>query len=697
MSADIANVVWANIVWAPLVPWEVLAALGAAAAFVLGYGAFRRARGVVWRVLSTAFLLAALFNPSLVFEEREPQSDVAVVVVDESPSQDIGQRKQRTDSALASIERRLKAEKNLELRIVHAGAADRESVDDPGTRLFEALSRALGDIPRQRLAGIVLLTDGQVHDAETASALGLEAPVHMLLTGERNEADRRLVLQSGSPYAIVGRPVEIEFRVEDAPDAKGTVRVTIRRDGNPARTVAVPANGEGRAEITLDHAGPAVLEIEAEPGPDELTLDNNRAVLTLNGVRDRLKVLLVSGEPHPGERTWRTLLKSDPAVDLVHFTILRPPEKQDNTPLNELSLITFPVRELFEVKLHQFDLVIFDRYRRRGVLPLEYYANIAEYVRKGGALLLAAGPPDATPLSAFQTPLGEILPAQPTGRVIEAGYRPALTAIGKRHPVTAELSGAPEGGERWGRWFRQIEATAEGGTVLMDGPGKRPLLVLDRQGDGRVAVLLSDQIWLWARGYEGGGPEAELLRRIAHWLMKEPELEENALRASVRGKRLEVVRRSLEVGKKTVTVTGPSGKEQSLELNEESAGRAVGGMPIEGPGLYRVKDKNKTAFAAAGSPNPLETSDVRTTEAKLAPIAAATGGGVFWLADGVPEIRRLPGGEEFADTAGKPWLGLRANEDFVVLGARRVPLAPALAILALVLIPLTFGWWREGR
>lgn len=692
MNADVAN-----IVWTPFVPWEFLAALGGLLAVLLAYGALRRARGIFWRAISAAILLAALFNPSLVYEEREPQNDIAVIVVDDSPSQDIGDRAKQRDTALAAIEQKLKSEPNLEVRVVHAGVADRGSTEDPGTRLFEALGRSLGDVPRERLAGVVLLTDGQVHDADTAESLGITAPIHALLTGARGESDRRLVVESGSPYAIVGKPVEIKFRIEDAPSAKGSARVTIRRDGNPVRTVTVPVNGEGKATLTLNRAGPAVIEIEAEPGPNELTLDNNRAVLTLNGVRDRLKVLLVSGEPHPGERTWRTFLKSDPSVDLVHFTILRPPEKQDNTPLNELSLITFPVRELFEVKLSQFDLVIFDRYRRRGVLPLSYYANIAEYVRKGGALLLAAGPPDATPLSAFQTPLGEVLPAQPTGQILEAGYRPALTATGKRHPVTAELSGAPEGGEKWGRWFRQIEATAKGGTVLMEGPGKRPLLILSREGEGRVAVLLSDQIWLWARGFEGGGPEAELLRRISHWLMKEPELEENDLRATVRGSRLEVVRRSLEGGKKAVTVTTPSGKETTLELTEEVAGRAMGTMPIEGPGLYRVKDKNRTAFAAAGSPNPLETSDVRATEAKLAPIAAATDGGLFWLTDGQPEIRRVAGGRPMKGSPSAPWIGLRANESFVVLGTRRVPLAPAFAVLALVLLPLAFGWWREGR
>ena len=128
-------------------------------------------------------------------------------------------------------------------------------------------------------------------------------------------------------------------------------------------------------------------------------------MVSIDGVRDKLRVLLVSGEPHAGERTWRNLLKSDASVDLVHFTILRPPEKQDGTPINELSLIAFPTRELFQQKINEFQLIIFDRYARQGVLPIIYFDNIARYVRDGGAVLVAAGPDYASPTSIWRTPL----------------------------------------------------------------------------------------------------------------------------------------------------------------------------------------------------------------------------------------------------------------------------------------------------
>src|SRR5207302_1897653 len=220
-------------------------------------------------------------------------------------------------------------------------------------------------------------------------------------------------------------------------------------------------------------------------------------------------------EPHAGERVWRNILKSDPSVDLVHFTILRPPEKQDGTPIRELSLIAFPIRELFDVKLDDFDLIIFDRYSRRGIIPQAYVENVVRYVRKGGAFLEAAGPSFGTPMSLYRTPLGEILPTEPTGNVYEDGFKPQLTEAGRRHPVTEDLSGAGKPGETpsWVRWFRQVEARVHHGTTVMNGDHSAPLLVLDRVGKGLVAQLLSDQLWLWARGFEGGGPQAELLRR----------------------------------------------------------------------------------------------------------------------------------------------------------------------------------------
>jgi hypothetical protein len=458
----------------------------------------------------------------------------------------------------------------------------------------------------------------------------------------------------------------------------------------------VPVDRDVPLPVAIDHGGPNVIEIEVEPGAQELTLQNNRAVVVVNGVRDRLRVLLVSGEPHAGERVWRNILKSDPSVDLVHFTILRPPEKQDGTPIRELSLIAFPIRELFDVKLDEFDLIIFDRYSRRGVIPQAYLENVARYVRNGGAFLEAVGPSFGTPLSLARTPLGAILPTEPTGNVFEEGFKARVTDLGSRHPVTEDLSGAgkPGGEPTWGRWFRQVEARVHHGTTLMSGDHGDPLLVLDRVGKGRVAQLLSDQMWFWARGFEGGGPQAELLRRLAYWLMKEPDLEENDLRAVVEGDRLMVTRQSLEPDDRPVAVTMPDGSTRNLTLSPDTGGRSAGSLPITEMGLYRVADGNRTALAAAGPLNPVEFADVRTTPEKLAPVVTATGGGVFWVGNGtMPEIRRVS--RERA-AAGRNWMGLRANGDYTVTGFSEVPLLPGIVVLLLIVGGLLAAWRREG-
>ncbi len=497
----------------------------------------------------------------------------------------------------------------------------------------------------------------------------------------------------------------LSIRVEDLPvpqgkaegKAEGQARVTWRKDGAAPHQMMVPIGRDVPLAIPIDHGGPNVLELEVEPGPRELTLANNRAVVVVNGVRDRLRVLLVSGEPHAGERVWRNILKSDPSVDLVHFTILRPPEKQDGTPIRELSLIAFPIRELFDVKLEDFDLIIFDRYSRRGIIPQAYVENVVRYVRKGGAFLEAAGPSFGTPLSLFRTPLGEILPTEPTGNVYEEGFKPRLTDIGRRHPVTEGLSGAGKPGEEpgWGRWFRQVEARVHNGTAVMSGERGDPLLVLDRVGKGRVAQLLSDQMWLWARGFEGGGPQAELLRRLVYWLMKEPDLEENDLRAMIEGDRLVVTRQSLEPDDRPVTVTLPDGTTQSLTLSPDHGGRSTGTLAIAQMGLYRVSDGAHTALAAAGPLNPVEFADVRATPDKLGPAARASGGGVFWIGNGsIPEIRRVAAGRA---ASGQHWMGFRENGDYVVTGFSELPLIPAFAALLLTIGLLIAAWRREGR
>jgi hypothetical protein len=685
------------ISWAPLIPWAVVIGLAAAALALVLAAWYRRAGGATLRALGYAILLLILANPSLITEERDPIDDLVIVVADRSQSQTIAPRTEQTDETVAHLLRALDTLEATEIQLVEAGAEGIAEAAE-GTRLFEALGGRLQSLPRDRVAAVFMVSDGQVHDVpDSLAKLGIEAPLHLLLTGRENEKDRRLIVREAPSFAIIGKPVPIAFTIEDQSGGKdsGTfARVTISQDGEALETFRAPLGVEQHVEVTLTRRGVSLIEIEAEAGPDELSTVNNRAAVLVHGVRDRLKVLLVSGEPHPGERAWRNILKSDPAVDLVHFTILRPPEKQDGTPIRELSLIAFPTRELFEVKLHEFDLIIFDRYRRRGVLPSLYLDNIARYVEQGGAMLEAVGPTFATPLSIYRTPLGRILPGEPTSEVFEQPYRPSLTDVGNRHPVTRPLR-PDESEPAWGRWFRQVAVHKRSGHALMEGVEDQPLLILARVGDGRVAQILSDHMWLWSRGFDGGGPQTELLRRIAHWLMKEPELEEEVLRAEIQGDRLMIERHSLSVDIPDVEVSAPSGESRVIELEEIEPGIGEAQVPADELGLYRVSDGERTALAAAGPLNPKEFEDLRASADHIGPLVDASGGGLLSLATAdPPTVRKVRPGRSMA---GRGWLGVEDKGRYVVTGVRQTSLLPALLVLLVTLAVLLAAWHREGR
>jgi hypothetical protein len=648
------------------------------------------------RAIALALFVLALANPSITREDREPLTSVAAVVVDKSPSQEFGERLQQTEAVRAALAERLGRIPGLEVRFVEAGQADGET---DGTRLFTALSAAFSDVPHDRVAGAIFITDGRVHDVPgEVAALGFAAPVHALITGHKDERDRRVVLVTAPRFGIVGQTQTITFRIEDQGAPRGPAQVTVRRDGEPieSRTVRVGANSN--ITVPIPHAGANIIEIEASALDGELTLVNNRAVVSIDGVRDKLRVLLVSGEPHAGERTWRNLLKSDASVDLVHFTILRPPEKQDGTPINELSLIAFPTRELFQQKINEFQLIIFDRYARQGVLPIIYFDNIARYVRQGGAVLVAAGPDYASATSIWRTPLDVILPAEPNGRTSDGAFHPRLTDLGKRHPVTRGLEGAGDDPPHWSRWFRLVDSRVAKGTTVMQGPENKPLLLLSREGEGRVALLLSDHIWLWARGYEGGGPHIDLLRRLSHWLMKQPDLEEEALRLIVRGRDLTVQRQTMSDTVSEVTLTTPSGKSRTVTLSPAEPGVWRSTIEANELGLWRASDGTLNALANVGPANPREFTEVTSTTEVLAPLANATGGDVVRVERGsgvhLPRIVAVRSSDTYH---GDDWLGLRTREASVVRGIGVLPVFAGLIGLLLLVGALAATWMREGR
>jgi hypothetical protein len=687
-----------SLIFAPLVPWPVIWAGAALAAVAVALALWRGLRAWALRAMAAAVLLAALAGPGVQTELREGLSDIVIVLEDRSASQSLPAREGQTDAALAHLEAEIAALPNTEFRRVRLGDGEANA----GTLIAAALAEALAAEPRDRIAGVIVLSDGQVHDAALVPAL--PAPLHLLMTGRATDWDRRLLIRTAPAFGIIGEPVKVQLRIDDLGAVPGTVAATaglrIAIEGGAAEAYEVPVGVDLELPLMLEHGGQNVVQFELIETPGELTTRNNSAVVQVNGVRDRLRVLLVSGEPHAGERTWRNLLKSDSAVDLVHFTILRPPEKQDGVPVDELSLIAFPTQELFVEKIDEFDLIIFDRYRVRGILPAAYFGNIRDYVQRGGAVLVAAGPEFATAESLAYTSLGEILPAWPSGRVLEGAFLPRPTELGLRHPVTTALPGGPTGpgaDPSWGRWLRQVALdTAPQGQVVLSGLGGAPLLLLDRVGEGRLALLASDQAWLWDRGFEGGGPQAELLRRIAHWAMAEPELEEEALLAEVEpgALALTVVRRSMAEAAGTVTVTGPDGARVALELAETAPGRFTARWLAPAPGLYRLSAGDLERVVALGPASPREYEAPVASPDPLSVAVAASGGAVTALEGGLPELRQVRAGRP---TAGRGWIGITPRGAAATIDIRLRPLLPGWAWLLLAATLSVAAWLIEGR
>lgn len=687
-----------SLSFTPLVPWPVLIGFGILVAVFAGLAFLARGRVAILRALALALVLLAIANPALVREDREPVKDIAAIVVDRSGSQALGDRPAMTDAVRAELQRRFGALTNIEPRFIEVPDAKE---GDEGTRLFTALSQALADVPAERLAGVVMLTDGVVHDIPASvAALGLKGPLHVLVTGHPDERDRQIKLIEAPRFGIVGRDLTIRAEVMER-GGTGSAAVTVRRDGEEVGRRTFPTGQPFSLTMRIEHGGPNVVEIEVEPLPGELTTINNRAVLPIEGIREKLRVLLVSGEPHQGERTWRNLLKSDANVDLVHFTILRPPEKQDGTPISELSLIAFPTRELFVQKIKDFDLIIFDRYANQSVLPSAYFDNIVRYVREGGALLIAAGPEFASSASLARTRLAAILPGEPNGRVIEQPYKAALTNIGNRHPVTRALPGSEASPPAWGDWLRIVSTQVRPGIQpILQGPNALPLLALSREDKGRVALLTSDHAWLWARGYQEGGPYLDLLRRLGHWLMKEPALEEEALRAQTtgHGREVRVERQTMADTAEPVTVTGPTGSQRTLTLMQGEPGLFSTTFEATELGLHTLRSGSLVAFVSVGPPNPRELADVFSDTDRLKTLAEGTGGSIRRIADAasgtvVPRLQSVRSGR----LSGADWIGFRPSDSANIRGVEVYPLALGLWALVALAGAVLAMWLVEGR
>lgn len=683
----------------PLIIGGALLLLGVA-------GASRNVRGAFLKAGAGTAVVATLLNPQIVREDRAPSVTEVAIVIDKSASQSIDGRDAATAEAHEALMRRLTGIPGVNVRTIETGRPQDANGND-GTHIFGTVAEGLADVSPDRLGAVFVLTDGQVHDAgDSAKAVPPGVPVHALVSGKENERDRRVILEQAPSYGLVNGEQTVTFRVvDDGATGTGPVKVDIAVDGKPLESrMAIPGEST-TVTFTLEHGGANIVTIEAAPLEDELTVVNNRVATDIKGVRERMTVLLVSGEPTASERSWRSLLKSDPDLDLVHFTILRHPYAQDATPTSELSLVAFPTRELFEDRIKDFDLVIFDHYQpsanpQQDTIAPYYLDMIAEYVDGGGALLVMSGANAAQAQGLHTTPLGRILPAVPTGQLIEQPYRADISAMGARHPVTRDMPGADAEVPAWGHWYRQVDATVmPQGVVVMEGAQEKPLVVLSRQSEGRVGMILSDDAWMWARGIDGGGPYAAVMKRMAHWLMAEPSLEEEALRVQVKDGELTVRRQTMEDGAEPVTITTPSGTEQEVTLTESAPGVWTATIPAEEQGLYFATQGEHNAVTSAGPVSPREFTDARSTMEIMTPVAEASGGAAsrMGVAGSVSIPRVTPVYNAEAALSGKDWTGVRMSAASELLGTDRYSPLSGWPALLLIMGLIAGAYWREGE
>ncbi|MBC6403831.1 MAG: hypothetical protein GDA35_09445 [Hyphomonadaceae bacterium] len=691
-----------TVAFDPLVAGWIITALAVLGIISVIAAALGRLPGLLPRVFATLILCLALLNPQTVEESREPLRDEVLILYDISDSINLGSRPQYRDRIYSDLVRALETDGNLEITTASVPTGEN------GTQLTRALVEQLGNLPLSRLAGVIAITDGQVHDLpeHADKLLPQGVPFHTLVIGDPTGRDRRIRAIVAPKFGVVGEQAEFEIRVDDPGFEGERALVEIKLNGEVKYSIKALIGNRVSIPLEIERRGVNTVELAVQPATDELTTKNNIFVSEISGIRDRMRVLLVTGQPHSGGRAWRNLLKSDPTVDLVHFTILtNPGEKNTNASQNELSLIQFPTRQLFEEKLDEFDLIIFDRFKRRNtygrggrvnpILPPYYFQNIANYVvEDGGALLIATGPAFAGENSLSRSLLSGVLPARPTGDIAEYGFTPKLNDKGRRHPVTAPFFGNDD--QNWSRWFRVVESDVVSGHILMEGEAGEPLLVLEKVGDGRVGMVMSDQAWLWSRNFEGGGPYNELFRRVAHWLLGEPDLDAEKLVARSDGDTVTVERRTLGDGPWSVMAQYPDGTEETLNLRKVEDGLYRAQVKNRGQGAYRLTSGDISTVTAIGALNPREFARLAPTLGILEPLSRATNGyaGIINPKDTLPALRRIAANANIKDRAR---LNLIVHNDYVVRTSRRTALAPGWLFFALALLTLAWAWRREGQ
>ncbi len=664
---------WSN----PYFAHEYLMGLAALSLGLCFWSRRRGNKGASLRFAATAVALYAMANHQVITETGEHDITEALIVIDRTASQQFNNRSTTAEEAEKQLNAALRNVPGLNTRVLNIiDQAD-------GTRMMDKIEEALSDVPFNRRGAVFIVTDGQVHDQIPQQAAPEDkTPIHLLRTGQDHEFDRRIEFEPFERAAQIKKPHEIKFRVVDEGDvpAKEPARVAVFKDGKEVTARMVKPGEVTSVPVEIDHAGAHVIELRTDEVRGEVTPRNNRTLTSVNGIMPKMNILLATGKINENTPAFRKMFNSDNSVNIVTFAVGRPPDKIDGTPDEELVLTPFPFDEIFSDNIKLFNLVIIDNTSNLKLLPPEHMKRLVQYVKDGGALLIAAGPELNSKefmKDIYDSPLKEIIPAGPGTGSIEQVFKPQISPRGQRHPAMRGLPGAntpdAKSTPSWGPWYRQIEISEPRGEAVLEGVDKKPLLLLSRQGEGRVALLASDSLWRWElAGAQEKGPYAQLINQVSHWLMKNPAYDEESLKLEAGKKEIDVVLQTMGDKPKEIAVQMPSGKTQTVtpRAHPQQPGLWTYKIPAEDVGAYSAQAADKTgpvAYNFVGQESPLEFADIISTDKILKPLIARSGGGMSVLpapAEGktiIPEIRFVApaNGDKQSPLHGPGWLGVQ--------------------------------------
>jgi len=645
------------------------------------------------RIFILILLIILILNPSINKDKKEYYKDIVLLVSDKSLSISETNKTEEVLNIKKKIINKIQNFSDIEIRNIEISNKNFPiEKNDQGTFIIRQIKQEINSLNKKRIAGIIVITDGQIFDKPKIESALSKIPLHFIIAGSKNEKDRVIITEGIPNYAIIGEKIKFSLKIDSWID-DNKIATDVFLDGKNIFNENLIPNKFHEIEVPIYHSGKNILEIRISQSQNELTFFNNKKIREINGIHDKLRVMLISGEPNMGLRSWRNILNSDPSIELIHFTILRPPSKRDFTPVKELSLIPFPTQELFAADISKFSLIIFDQYSLQGVLPEKYMNNITEFVLKGGALLDIAGSNHTSQNNIINSPIKKILPSKSEGKNFVEAFTPKLTEIGKRHPITNNLDQNYEV-NRWGEWYRHIKTKKIFGKTLLENDNY-PIMIVGTIGKGRVAQILSDQSWIWIKSNQNKGPLISLLRNTIHWLLKNPELEEDFFTFSKEKNLIKLRLNTLNDQDAAAKIYHPTGKVTNLLLKNNARGQLTGSFLYSERGKYKIIANYKEKVFYPDSKDIIELERVLSSDKKLKEFVKLNNNiSLYWADEKIPEITKIYNNNNIF---GKNWIGIierKIRKDNLQL---KQSLIPWYFLLPFIIILFLLVWYRENK